>query len=154
MTLGFRAGGAKLPSDALDSPERSPTRLEPNATSIGRPGVTLTRRDVVIGATAAVATAALPGVSMAASVKRGVVLSGSRELADAGAQVGDWYWDFPTRNVWQRTARGWDFLFNLEDRSRIPADAEIEELTALVEAAEVRRRVSYSEIEDPEWGFA
>lgn len=119
--------------------------------------MTLTRRDVVIGATAAVAAAALPGVSsvsMAASEKRGVVLSGSRELADAGTQVGDWYWDFPTRNVWQRTARGWDFLFNLDDRSRIPTDAEIEELTALVGAAEVRRRVSYSEIADPEWEFA
>jgi hypothetical protein len=76
--------------------------------------VTLTRRDVVIGATAAVAAAALPGVSMAASEKRGVVLSGSRELADAGAQVGDWYWDFPT------PADGARMGFPVQPRGQVP----------------------------------
>jgi hypothetical protein len=113
--------------------------------------MTITRRDVVIGAAATVAVAALPTVAVAVSEKRGVVLAGSHELADAGAQVGDWYWDFQTRDVLEMTDRGWKFLFNLTDSARTPSEAEIEELVASIEAAEVRRQYSMSDIEDPEW---
>jgi hypothetical protein len=77
--------------------------------------------------------------------------SGSRELEDAGAQVGDWYWDFQTRDVMVMTERGWQFLFNLENQSRVLTDDELDELRACANVAEVRRRVSYSEIENPEW---
>ncbi|MFG3593080.1 hypothetical protein [Bradyrhizobium sp. RDI18] len=74
----------------------------------------LTRRDVVVRAAATVAVAALPGAAAAASEKRSLILSGSRELADAGAQTGDWYWEFQTRSVLQMTERGWEFLLTID----------------------------------------
>jgi hypothetical protein len=82
----------------------------------------LTRRHVLAGAAATVA-AALPASKLVeiasgeAVLKpaRGALLAGSRELVDATASIGDWYWDFDSRDVLHLTENGWKFLFNLAD---------------------------------------
>ena len=103
----------------------------------------LTRRQTLVGAAATVAAAALPASKLVeipsgeAVLKpaRGVLLAGSRERVDTAASIGDWYWDFDSRDVLQLTENGWKFLFNLADRARIPSDAEVEDLIPRIEAA-------------------
>ena len=124
----------------------------------------LTRRHVLAGAAATVAAATLPAVAVAdaangeavlAAPASGVLLTGSRELVDAAARIGDWYWDFDSRDVLQLTENGWKFLFNLADRARIPSDAEVEDLIPRIEAAEFRRSFTMAEIEaEPRWAFS
>jgi hypothetical protein len=90
--------------------------------------MTFTRRQTLIGAAATVAAAALPASKLVeiasgeAVLKpaRGVLLAGSRELVDAVARIGDWYWDFGSRDVLHLTENGWMFLFNLADGARAP----------------------------------
>jgi hypothetical protein len=124
----------------------------------------LTRRHVLAGAAAAVAAAALPAAAVAdvangevmlEAPASGVLLAGSRELVDATARIGDWYWDFESRDVLQLTENGWKFLFNLADSARTPSDAEVEDLVPHIAAAEVRRSYTMAEIEAvPRWEFS
>jgi hypothetical protein len=125
--------------------------------------MTLTRRQTLIGAAATVAAAALPTgklVEIASSEvvlkpASGVLLAGSRELVDATASIGDWYWDFDSLDVLQLTENGWTFLFNLADGARTPSDAEVDDLVPRIAAAEVRRSYTMAEIEaEPLWGFS
>ena len=122
--------------------------------------MTLTRRQTIIGVAATVAAGVLPASKLVeiasgeAALKpaRGVLLAGSRELVDATARIGDWYWDFDSRDVLQLTENGWKFLFNLADGARTTSDAEVEDLVPRVETAEVRRSYTKAEIEaEPRW---
>jgi hypothetical protein len=101
----------------------------------------LSRRHVLAGAAATVAAAALPAVAVAEATPSGLLLAGNRELADAAACIGDWYWDVASRDVLEMTENGWRFLFNLADGARIPSDAEvgIEALDAALKAYDARR---------------
>ena len=125
--------------------------------------MTLTRRHVLAGAAATVAAAALPASKLVEIASgeavlepaRGILLAGSRELVDTTARIGDWYWDFDSRDVLQLTENGWQFLFNLADGARTPSDTEVEDLVPRIAAAEVRRSYTMAEIEAvPRWEFS